>query len=98
MPLSCRTCRSPLADDQRYCLECGERHGAPRLDWRAMVTAGGAGVPGPFVIGMADAPAAPAARPGFGLGLPTPRVAAALVLGVLAFGVVVGDAAGPGAS
>jgi hypothetical protein len=47
----------------------------------------------------APAPGAGAgARPGFGFGLPAPRVAAALVLGVLAFGVVVGDAAGPGAS
>lgn len=35
---------------------------------------------------------------GVGPGLPGPRVAAALVLGVLAFGVVVGDAAGPGAT
>ena len=31
-------------------------------------------------------------------GCPAPRVAAALVLGVLAFGVVVGNAAGPGAT
>ncbi|HEV7752900.1 MAG TPA: alkaline phosphatase family protein [Baekduia sp.] len=96
MPLSCRTCRSPLADDQRYCLECGERQGAPRLDWRAML--GEAGEPEPFAIGMAAPAPGAGARPGFGLGLPTPRVAAALVLGVLAFGVVVGDAAGPGAS
>jgi hypothetical protein len=35
---------------------------------------------------------------GVGLGLPGPRVAAALVLGVLAFGVVVGNAVGPGAT
>jgi hypothetical protein len=33
---------------------------------------------------------------GVGLGLPGPRVAAALVLGVLAFGVVLGNAVGPG--
>jgi hypothetical protein len=96
MPVPCRSCRSPLADDQRYCLECGERQGAPRLDWRAMVA--GAGVQEPFIIGMADPATAAGGRPGFGFGLPTPRVAAALVLGVLAFGVVVGNAAGPGAS
>jgi hypothetical protein len=35
---------------------------------------------------------------GLGPGLPSPRVAAALVLGVLAFGVVVGNAVGPGAT
>ena len=35
---------------------------------------------------------------GVGPGLPGPRVAAALVLGVLAFGVVVGNAVGPGAT
>ncbi len=33
-----------------------------------------------------------------GPGLPTPRIAAALVLGVLAFGVILGNAAGPGAT
>jgi hypothetical protein len=85
--MPCRTCGSPLAADQRYCLECGERHGAPRLDWKAMVV-GTAAV---------DAPLAEQ-DDGIGPGLPTPRIAAALVLGVLAFGVVVGHAAGPGAT
>src|SRR5690242_21725256 len=80
--MDCRTCGSPLAADQRYCLECGARNGPPRLDWKAMV-----------------APAAPADEQveAVGPGLPSPRVAAALVLGVLAFGVVLGNAAGPGA-
>ncbi|HEY6761565.1 MAG TPA: hypothetical protein VI318_18840 [Baekduia sp.] len=27
----CTNCAAPLAVDQRYCLECGERNGAPRL-------------------------------------------------------------------
>jgi RNA polymerase subunit RPABC4/transcription elongation factor Spt4 len=82
-PVACRSCRSPLAADQRYCLECGTRNGPPRLDWRAMV------VP-------TEAAAVP--TPDAGAGLPTPRAAAALVLGVLAFGVVLGHAAGPGAT
>src|SRR5690349_11286424 len=71
--MDCRTCGSPLAADQRYCLECGARNGPPRLDWKAMV-----------------APAAPADEQveAVGPGLPSPRVAAALVLG---------NAAGPGA-
>lgn len=88
--MPCRTCGSPLAADQRYCLECGERNGAPRLDWKSMV------------VGSAAAPAIHDAwveqDDGVGPGLPTPRIAAALVLGVLAFGVIVGNAAGPGAT
>jgi hypothetical protein len=71
-----------LAADQRYCLECGERHGAPRLDWKAMVVA----------------PAAEEQVDDVGPGLPSPRIAAALVLGVLAFGVILGNAVGPGAT
>src|SRR4051794_39281719 len=83
--MPCRTCGSSLADDQRYCLECGSRNGPPRLDWKTMVM-----------------PADPAAGPDeqgddVGPALPSPRIAAALVLGVLAFGAVVGHAAGPGA-
>ncbi|HMJ33624.1 MAG TPA: alkaline phosphatase family protein [Baekduia sp.] len=102
MPVPCRSCRSPLADDQRYCLECGERQGAPRLDWMAMVAGSAAEAPqapqapGAWLAGMADP--APLERESAGPGLPTPRIAAALVLGVLAFGVVLGNAAGPGAS
>lgn len=30
----CRNCRVPLAEDQRYCLNCGERQGEPRIDFR----------------------------------------------------------------
>src|SRR4051812_23407724 len=81
--MPCRSCGSPLAADQRYCLACGSRNGPPRLDWRAMVTP-----PAELAAEHDD---------GVGPGLPSPRVAAALVLGVLAFGVVVGHAAGPGA-
>jgi hypothetical protein len=28
---SCANCAAPLASDQRYCLECGERNGEPRV-------------------------------------------------------------------
>jgi hypothetical protein len=89
MPLPCRRCRSALADDQRYCLECGERQGAPRLDWKVMLAAG--------AVPETLAPVVFEHEIG-GPSLPTPRVAAALVLGVLAFGVVLGNAAGTGAS
>lgn len=30
---ACRTCSAPLAADQRYCLSCGTRVAAPRVDW-----------------------------------------------------------------
>jgi hypothetical protein len=33
MSESCRKCRAPLAEDQRYCLNCGARVGDPRIDF-----------------------------------------------------------------
>jgi hypothetical protein len=30
----CRSCGAPLAADQRYCLNCGNRRGDPRVDFR----------------------------------------------------------------
>jgi hypothetical protein len=30
----CEQCGSPLAADQRYCLNCGRRRGAPRVEYR----------------------------------------------------------------
>jgi hypothetical protein len=30
---ACRSCSSPLAADQRYCLSCGTRVAAPRVEW-----------------------------------------------------------------
>lgn len=30
----CRSCGAPLAEDQRYCLNCGERQSEPRIDFR----------------------------------------------------------------
>lgn len=30
---ACRDCSAPLAADQRYCLSCGARVAAPRVDW-----------------------------------------------------------------
>lgn len=36
--LRCRSCRAPLAEDQRYCLNCGERQGEPRIDFRQYET------------------------------------------------------------
>lgn len=35
----CEQCGSPLAADQRYCLNCGQRRGAPRVEYRWQVQA-----------------------------------------------------------
>lgn len=32
--MSCPSCGAALADDQRYCLNCGQRQGEPRVDFR----------------------------------------------------------------
>lgn len=32
--MSCPSCGAALAEDQRYCLNCGQRRGEPRLDFR----------------------------------------------------------------
>ncbi len=36
----CEQCGAPLAADQRYCLECGQRRGGPRVDYRHYMAAG----------------------------------------------------------
>jgi hypothetical protein len=81
----CSACGEPLAADQRYCLSCGERRGAPRLD--PLVQARGhTGVAPPVVRrarGRAPSP------------LPSPRIAGVAVLLVLGFGIAAGAAAGP---
>jgi hypothetical protein len=40
----CAQCGSPLAADQRYCLECGCRRGGPRVDYRQRMLAAATGV------------------------------------------------------
>src|SRR3954471_13174937 len=84
-PITCGACASPMASDQRYCLECGQRRGEPRLDFMAMLRPAAPARP----------PAVPLTRSGVASVLPTPRVAAACVLVVLGFGVILG-AAGTG--
>ena len=39
MAETCEQCGTPLADDQRYCLECGQRRGGPRVDYRHYMAA-----------------------------------------------------------
>lgn len=86
--MTARTCDHPIAAGQRYCLVCGEACAPQRVDWRALIR----DVP-PLATDRIGPPvAAPGPR------LPTPRTAAALVLGMLGFGVLVGGAAGPAAA
>jgi hypothetical protein len=54
----CEECGSPLAADQRYCLNCGRRRGGPRVDYRRYMGSGGGGPAEP----PASAPQAPAAE------------------------------------
>jgi hypothetical protein len=49
---TCRGCGAALAPDQRYCLNCGERRGGPRVEYRDRLAADAAG------------PKPPAADPG----------------------------------
>jgi hypothetical protein len=62
----CAACAAPLAGDQRYCLQCGERRGAPRL---------------PFMDGRSR-PASPAERPPRPRRGPRASAGATLVAGV----------------
>ncbi len=100
-PDVCPECGSSLADDQRYCLGCGARHGPrpPTLE-RILegLSSGGqapvAPAPAPWRSrgGWADGLAGwrAAGRAG---GLPSPLTAAVLTLAMLAFGTVAGAAA-----
>jgi hypothetical protein len=51
---ACGTCGTPLAADQRYCLQCGERRGAPRFPFMDGRT--------PPVAEVAEAASAPNGR------------------------------------
>ncbi len=101
---ACAQCDAPLAHDQRYCVECGARRGP--LPWHA---AGLLGVDpvGASDAAQLDAPAdaiADARPPDAdqlrarwfeGISMPTPRAAAVAIMGLLAFGVLVGSAISP---
>jgi len=54
---ACGECSAPLAIDQRYCLNCGRRRGAPRVDFREHLPRDGA------VNGNGAAPAPPPITP-----------------------------------
>lgn len=80
----CTGCGAVLAEDQRYCLQCGARHGKPRLDFTAFWK------PLSPTDDADDQPNARTSR------APSRGMAAALATGVLAVGILAGVALGPG--
>jgi hypothetical protein len=89
----CAACNAALAQDQRYCLNCGLRRGAPRLDFTAFWRRYGssAGALSPLTPGDRGSRRHPAER------LPSWRLSCALAAGVLAIGIAAGAAIGPSA-
>jgi hypothetical protein len=91
---SCAHCGGRLAHDQRYCLECGERRGPlpPQIS-HLIGAAREQGRP----VTFADPPQPeqpPPDRWSLDAWIKAPRAAAAAVIGMLGFGVVVGSAVG----
>ncbi len=84
LPEQCTGCGAVLALDQRYCLQCGARHGNPRLDFTAFWE------PLSPTDSADNQPDAHTGR------APSRGVAAALSAGVLAVGILAGVALGPG--
>ncbi|HEY1520463.1 MAG TPA: alkaline phosphatase family protein [Solirubrobacteraceae bacterium] len=96
--LRCAGCDTRLATDQRYCVECGARRGPLSPEIGARI--GAIHEPGPTPslpegTPLADCIATEDQRPqAFGLALPGPRATAIAVMGMLAFGVIIGSLAG----
>ncbi len=91
-PVRCSACGAPLGHDQRYCLACGERRGT--------LPAAPAALIGAMLEQGSPAPVAPASPPPAAgtprSWIPSPRAAAAAVLGTLTFGMFIGSVTGPG--
>ncbi|HET6507196.1 MAG TPA: zinc ribbon domain-containing protein [Baekduia sp.] len=85
---NCGECGAALRDDQRYCLRCGARHGAPRVDALAEL-----GFP-PAPLAAPSAARADEPLPS-GPNTPSRRLTAALAAATLALGGVAGAALGP---
>jgi phosphatidylinositol-3-phosphatase len=84
-PELCDECRCPLATDQRYCLGCGARVGAPGAELSALLERVGER------SSTQEAPVVPPRASS--LTLPPARISALLVLVFLGFGVLMGGAA-----
>ena len=96
--LRCAGCDAPLAHDQRYCVECGARRGPLPAEIAALVGAIHEQGPEPdlplgtpLAESFADTDRRP---PAFGFTMPGPGAAAAAVMAMLGFGVIVGSLVG----
>ena len=91
----CSSCGAPLAADQRYCLSCGARDGAPRLDPVALARGAGARA---ARTGRRASVRVARRRASLAFPAPSPSVIAAAALALFGFGVFAGTLGGPGAA
>ncbi len=103
-PGKCDSCGAALSGDQRYCMECGARRGPLPPAIAARVAAILRRVRPEAAVAAAVAAPGEEAEAGEGGGaeessgssfMPTPRTAAVAVMGMLAFGVMLGSAISP---
>jgi hypothetical protein len=97
----CRSCGAPLAADQRYCLNCGQRRGGPRLDFRQHLPTDSqaASAKAPPVEPQVTSPAASDAKPAQRDYTPLAAVGGIAVLGLmLLIGVLIGKGNNPTAT
>lgn len=90
----CTTCDAVLAHDQRYCVQCGARRGVLPVYVAAMVAAIRGRGPAARPAADGTAVGAPAAPRRTGPWLPSPRLAAVAIMGMLAFGAELGAVVG----
>lgn len=94
----CAECEARLAHDQRYCLDCGARRGALPAHVAGLIGALREQGPAPSLppgTPLAESVLDPApAQAGMRFTLPGPRAAAAAVMGMLGFGVIIGSLVG----
>ena len=93
----CAECQAPLVHDQRYCLRCGARRGPLPPQVAELIGAIHEQGPTPDLppgTPLAEALVDPAPAPGGPFTMPGPRAAAASVMAMLGFGVIIGALAG----
>jgi len=96
----CGHCGAGLAHDQRYCVECGTRRGPLPAEIAGLIGAIHEQGPEPdlpegtpLADSLSEDRDSPTAAP-FGFVMPGPRAAAAAVMGMLGFGVIIGSLVG----
>lgn len=99
MAETCEQCGAPLASDQRYCLECGQRRGGPRVDYRHYMAGGApAAAPAPQPTGAEPPPIEESDKPQRDYA-PLAAVGGIAVLGLmLLIGVLIGKGNDDGTS